>query len=512
MSVMDYDLGRRYSPHHHLSYPDYYYPDRDTPLALSLGVRSDPRAYNIGGPVGGSRGRVHLNTDHDEPLFESGPSRRRIAVACARCRKRKIKCSGDPGNGTGCTACKLAGVDMSSCQFHRVGSDSNVSKVMETHFMSQSLTNMASSGGMTPIYSGAVIDPSYNRPIANQAFTQLDTKPTFPSTWNVPYSEETSPVETYGLEQSSNYLSSAMPMMSSNVYGSTCRWTNPPSRASHQATNIFYDHANPYMTNGIPYTATTTATEPVSPLNMSSLRMTLPERPHPRLYRVKEGISPRRRLPMPQPNPAQTSRNALDNLQDQRLRSVKAGSTSSSGADTSFIKPPPSWNGIDTSQSNGSNTAPSNIPTQTPVSTGSALQFLATAAVDNSSNESGNQSQLELNFSNPTLLDAMTVSAPHSQYSNFRETRNQFKSTPPSARHDSQTGSYSFSSDATSKRSSESGQSTDGCSIVNGRRYIPLSHLQTQASPTLANRQKESFMNRNMTPQRASMSDVSTSF
>lgn len=78
---MEYDFGRRCSPHNNTSYLDQYYPDRDTPLALSLGVRSDPRAYNIGGPVGGSRGRVNLRAERDESLFDSGPSRRRIAVA-----------------------------------------------------------------------------------------------------------------------------------------------------------------------------------------------------------------------------------------------------------------------------------------------------------------------------------------------------------------------------------------------------------------------------------------------
>ncbi|OCK79259.1 hypothetical protein K432DRAFT_394050 [Lepidopterella palustris CBS 459.81] len=46
---------------------------------------------------------------------------RRIPVACARCRKRKIRCSGDPGDGSGCRNCKRAGADISSCQFHRVG-------------------------------------------------------------------------------------------------------------------------------------------------------------------------------------------------------------------------------------------------------------------------------------------------------------------------------------------------------------------------------------------------------
>ncbi|KAH6641924.1 hypothetical protein F5144DRAFT_483935 [Chaetomium tenue] len=56
----------------------------------------------------------------DQLDSESAPQRKRIAVACGRCRKRKIRCSGDPGQGHPCTNCKNAGVE--SCQFLRVSS------------------------------------------------------------------------------------------------------------------------------------------------------------------------------------------------------------------------------------------------------------------------------------------------------------------------------------------------------------------------------------------------------
>ncbi|KAK3326892.1 hypothetical protein B0H66DRAFT_472031 [Apodospora peruviana] len=51
---------------------------------------------------------------------DSTPQRKRIAVACGRCRKRKIRCSGDPGAGQPCSNCKNAGVD--ECLFLRVQS------------------------------------------------------------------------------------------------------------------------------------------------------------------------------------------------------------------------------------------------------------------------------------------------------------------------------------------------------------------------------------------------------
>ncbi|KAK6340454.1 hypothetical protein TWF730_002208 [Orbilia blumenaviensis] len=46
--------------------------------------------------------------------------RKRVNVACARCRKRKIRCSGDPGDNSGCQNCKSAGVSPGQCLFLRV--------------------------------------------------------------------------------------------------------------------------------------------------------------------------------------------------------------------------------------------------------------------------------------------------------------------------------------------------------------------------------------------------------
>ncbi|KAK3358717.1 hypothetical protein B0T25DRAFT_447871 [Lasiosphaeria hispida] len=51
---------------------------------------------------------------------DSAPQRKRIAVACGRCRKRKIRCSGDLGGGQPCQNCKNAGAD--PCLFLRVSS------------------------------------------------------------------------------------------------------------------------------------------------------------------------------------------------------------------------------------------------------------------------------------------------------------------------------------------------------------------------------------------------------
>ncbi|RBA19886.1 hypothetical protein FPRO05_09186 [Fusarium proliferatum] len=73
--------------------------------------------------------RTTIMSERDDDVT---PQRKRIAVAvsanlphplpylCGRCRKRKIRCSGDAGNGESCTNCKNAGHE--PCQFLRVAS------------------------------------------------------------------------------------------------------------------------------------------------------------------------------------------------------------------------------------------------------------------------------------------------------------------------------------------------------------------------------------------------------
>ena len=43
-----------------------------------------------------------------------------LDAQCARCRKRKIKCTGDNHDGNGCEACQAAGVPKASCHYLRV--------------------------------------------------------------------------------------------------------------------------------------------------------------------------------------------------------------------------------------------------------------------------------------------------------------------------------------------------------------------------------------------------------
>ncbi|KAI1823374.1 hypothetical protein F4861DRAFT_322772 [Xylaria intraflava] len=89
------DVGRRYSracPPYPFNFPD--------------------RRFHLSS----QENRAIIMTDRDE----SDQPRKRIAVACGRCRKRKIRCSGDTGNGGPCTNCKNAGHE--PCLFLRVSS------------------------------------------------------------------------------------------------------------------------------------------------------------------------------------------------------------------------------------------------------------------------------------------------------------------------------------------------------------------------------------------------------
>ncbi|KAK2729700.1 transcriptional regulatory protein C2H10.01 [Colletotrichum kahawae] len=91
-----YSDGRRYSRLE----PPYVYSDRQHRYSST------------------SEARTSTMTER-EPETDT-PPRKRIAVACGRCRKRKIRCSGDAGNGMPCQNCKAAGID--ACHFLRVAS------------------------------------------------------------------------------------------------------------------------------------------------------------------------------------------------------------------------------------------------------------------------------------------------------------------------------------------------------------------------------------------------------
>lgn len=84
---MEYE-GQRPCLSHNISCQTYIYDDRHAPLTLSHNTRENTRSYPVGGPVGGMHTRAMLGgEDH---MVESGPVRRRIAVAVSQAQIQSI--------------------------------------------------------------------------------------------------------------------------------------------------------------------------------------------------------------------------------------------------------------------------------------------------------------------------------------------------------------------------------------------------------------------------------------
>ena len=160
----------------------------------------------------------------------------------------------------------------------------------------------------------------------------FDTKSAYPQTpwYSSPYdSGETSPVETYGLDQSTAYLPAPNPMS----YNGNYDWTsdNRPSQSAY----LGHDPS----INGLPclqHNIRAAVSSEALSNSMGTLQLAMPERPN-----TRSGLaaSQRPQLPIPQPSPAQATRNVVDRLQDQRLRSARSVGGSFSLNTGGFVKP-----------------------------------------------------------------------------------------------------------------------------------------------------------------------------
>ncbi|KAF2853564.1 hypothetical protein T440DRAFT_310425 [Plenodomus tracheiphilus IPT5] len=503
---------RRYLPASPVPFSDYY-----SPLPLAHSTRASPHGYPVGGPVGGIHGR--LDETRDDHRIGMGSARRRIAVACARCRKRKIRCSGDPGNGAGCTSCVLANIDPILCQFHRVGSD-HVHKVMNDMSVSNSLTQMASANGMVPIYSNSGSNP-YSRSMATHQYSHIDTKSVYPSTWTLPYQDDTSPIESYQLDQSSMYLPDPTPMSNSSMYGSY-RWNHPMQKQSHEAAG-YMDQESIYQAHGLPYMQpsfrSNTAPDSISPLaSMPAMQMNMPDKSHMRQSHAPGAVSAQRLLPIPQPSPAQASRASFDLEHDQRLRSVQAMGASAMDEKPSFAKLSLPWSkeeDVPTIVSEAASTAALQIITSSPVPVAleAELGYLPTStSITNDGLAASMVPQMQLNFSTSGLFDPMSVTSPATTYSNFRECRTSNPSSTQMARQSSQNTYYSFGSERSSKRTSVSNGSSNDGTLSSGLRYQPLPHSPSRSSPGDKKQRREAMSKRHATVHRESINDMNSSF
>ncbi|OBS25829.1 hypothetical protein FPOA_06365 [Fusarium poae] len=135
-------------------------------------------------------------SDRDDDVT---PQRKRIAVACGRCRKRKIRCSGDTGNGGPCTNCKNAGYE--PCQFLRVASQETTLKG-ESFTYSLEASRQYQARGSSAISSLSASTPSYTDGIPaytteafvyrNPANFTYGTKSYCPLAWGNGYADDQS--------------------------------------------------------------------------------------------------------------------------------------------------------------------------------------------------------------------------------------------------------------------------------------------------------------------------------
>ncbi|KAK6435575.1 hypothetical protein LTR95_008241 [Oleoguttula sp. CCFEE 5521] len=231
--------------------------------------------------------------EHEQHEVVGSQARRRIAVACARCRRRKIKCSGDPHDGTGCQACKQSGANVRDCAFMRVNSK-------EVAFDDGSGVNMlpvATDASLTAVPATYPLDTSSVSASYPTTYNTVQHRPSLPTLHTrTMYSHhdydnqyDHCPADSY------TYSSSSLPRQDSfaSAYGSQdASRSYSIAPLSAPATAPSYDLQAGYVFNNV-YSPASSRLPSVtgdgsSALNMGSLHSSLP------LSAVAE-----RRLPAP---------------------------------------------------------------------------------------------------------------------------------------------------------------------------------------------------------------------
>jgi hypothetical protein len=399
--------------------------------------------------------------------------------------------------------------------------------------VSYTLANMSSdntNNNMMPLYSVRGSGPYY-RNMQSHPYERLDAKPTYGTVWLAPCEEDTSPTENYSFDQSASYMPTPPQPAGSNTYSLPYRSTQPTVRTHTAAANYYSDYGQPYTTNGLPYLQTDLRSDahigPISPLNMSSLQSALPDGPQQRQLQPTEvPLTPRRQLPTPQRKPGYGLHHALDQQQDQRLRSSQTIATPSFSNATpaytnagSYTKPPQSWLATDSdlattmNKSNATAMPPPGTPHKPADATESPPAcFPSGTTTDDVPNTTEDAvSSNTFNFSTLPLLDPFTTAPTPPAYSNFRESRDFSASTPTAqiTRNDSSSSLYTYAFDDASRRQSFSGSGSSS-NLVSGRQYTPLS--QSASTSKMESLARESFAAQTVPMRRASASDFNTGF
>ncbi|KAF4542413.1 Glycoside hydrolase family 10 [Lasiodiplodia theobromae] len=499
------------------SLPSYPWGDRSMSMAVSHAMRSDPRSC----PTRQTRNVPAADSD---PESSNGQPRRRIAVACARCRKRKIRCSGDPGNGSGCQNCRAAGADISACQFHRVGSYVPTSNIYNCPNPLSASTALS----MSNLYHGQAGDYYAPHP------KSLLPPRAYPSYSTVGYENEP-PAESYAYQPlqvpgndmlTAGFISSVQePMRSWSTMGqkqqtSNAIYLDEPSTASYSNLQLPYLSATPVTRQQ------TLAADNMSAFSMNSLQSSLaspPPPPHPPLPSSLED----RHLPVPTATRVQmTPSSAL------HLRAQQASIASASNA-LSYTKPSATtWNPDSTVQENRRST-PNILPSGLPSSLSHGQLMSASSGkqpVTVSLQESAVIGYIPVansspdNSSNPSTSTVYTPSSlsgatPSSLSLNEKYATTGLNVVQPTSstrddaipRSDSTTSfSYYATESSSGKRNSSTEHSSQENTLINGQRYTPLQPHPPHTSAGLEQLRRDSFDDhRNGPTHRASVSSLS---
>ncbi|PLB49594.1 hypothetical protein P170DRAFT_475889 [Aspergillus steynii IBT 23096] len=167
------------------------------PLSVSHSFRGD-----------GPQDLIDRSTDCVSPVPDldgkgRNPARRRIQVACQRCRKRKIKCSGDMGNSRGCSNCVSAG--NTNCQFLRVNSSMLQTKVTGWPYAAM---NAAISSSQRIGFYAPPITPKMGGPLpVHPSFRAASISRHVPTTYEMGPADSPYPYgrQPFGIDHAINY-------------------------------------------------------------------------------------------------------------------------------------------------------------------------------------------------------------------------------------------------------------------------------------------------------------------
>ena len=323
-------------------------------------------------------------------------------------------------------------------------------------------------------------------------YTQLDLRPVFSGIWTVPSTETSSPRDQYASDQPSLYMSEPLVPTDANQYNPSCRWSQPMPSCSLDGVTTYPDQNLEYAIPGSQHSPSkyhSTAITEFSALTTTSTEMTLPERPFSKRSQVSNSFEPQRQLPMPQPNAALSSRNAVDQLQDQRIRryhtasmglkAISEKSASFRAADSNVhvenldVKPM-----IGMAQDMVSQHTPLTISSMAVPVTKGQDSFYDTTATSQVQDVTCSDSLVQFNFETPLPFSTIAMQAPTATYSNFRGDRASKSFSTSMAPPIPETTSYSFGH---SKSTLLEDQSSNDHTLVSGYQYTPLSH-QTLSS------------------------------